>query len=53
MALLRRGGQHQPLDARWAARRSRDSPDEDHLLLQLAVLIELGADLPVEAALGS
>lgn len=24
-------------------------PDEDHLLLQLAILVELGADFPVKA----
>ena len=31
-------------------RERLDAPDEDHLLLELAVLVVLGADLPVEPA---
>ena len=32
------------------AHTSAHSPDQDHLLLQLAILVEFRADLPVKAA---
>ena len=48
MALLHKAARSAGVE--WARAREH-APDENHLLLELAILVELGADLPVEACL--